>query len=61
VEVESGEDLFALEALMPTFRDWLVICQRRVPVVWQGGALVVGRWKGGRERTHAEVGGQHAG
>lgn len=32
-DVESGVDLFALALLMATLRDWLVICQRRVPVV----------------------------
>lgn len=31
--MESGEDLFALEALMATLRDWFVICQERVPSV----------------------------
>ena len=33
VGVERGVDLLALALLMPTLRDWLVICQRRVPVV----------------------------
>lgn len=33
VGVERGVDLLALALLMPTFRDWLVICQRSVPVV----------------------------
>ena len=27
-------DLLALAELMATLRDWLVICQSRVPVVW---------------------------
>lgn len=34
-----GVDLFALALLMATLRDWLVICQRRVPVVY--GLLVL--------------------
>lgn len=34
VGVERGVDLLALALLMPTLRDWLVICQRRVPVVY---------------------------
>ena len=38
--MERGEDLLALALLMPTLRDWLVICQRRVPVVF--GARVSG-------------------
>ena len=33
VGVERGVDLLALALLMPTLRDWLVICQRSVPVV----------------------------
>ena len=33
-----GVDLFALALLMATLRDWLVICQRSVPVVY--GELV---------------------
>ena len=31
--VERGVDLLALALLMATLRDWLVICQRRVPLV----------------------------
>ena len=31
--MERGVDLLALALFMATFRDWLVICQRRVPVV----------------------------
>lgn len=38
VDVERGVDLLALALLMPTLRDWLVICQRRVPVVWDHSA-----------------------
>ena len=34
VEEERGVDLFALALLMATLRDWLVICQRSVPVVY---------------------------
>ena len=34
MEVERGVDLLALAELMATLRDWFVICQRRVPVVW---------------------------
>lgn len=33
VEVDIWVDLLALALLMATFRDWLVICQRSVPVV----------------------------
>ena len=35
VEVEMGVDLFALALLIPTLRDWLVICHSKVPVVWE--------------------------
>ena len=31
--MDSGVDLLALALLMPTLRDWFVICQRRVPDV----------------------------
>ena len=31
--MDRGVDLLALALLMATLRDWLVICQRRVPVV----------------------------
>ena len=34
VDVERGVDLLALALLIPTLRDWLVICQSRVPVVY---------------------------
>ena len=34
MEVERGVDLFALALLMATLSDWLVICQRSVPVVY---------------------------
>ena len=34
VGVERGVDLLALALLIPTLRDWLVICQSRVPVVY---------------------------
>ena len=33
-EKDNGVDLFAFALLMATFRDWLVICQRRVPLVY---------------------------
>jgi hypothetical protein len=36
-EVDRGVDLLALALLMPTLRDWFVICQRRVPVVRRPG------------------------
>lgn len=36
MEVESGDDLFALALLMATFSDWLMICQVTVPVVCEG-------------------------
>lgn len=32
-EVDRGVDLLALALLMPTLRDWFVICQRSVPLV----------------------------
>jgi len=34
-ETDSGVDLLAFALLMATLRDWLVICQRSVPVVCQ--------------------------
>ena len=37
VEVDREVDLLALALLMATLRDWLVICQRSVPVVWRPG------------------------
>lgn len=37
VEVEREVDLLALALLMATLSDWLVICQRRVPVVLRPG------------------------
>lgn len=40
VGVERGVDLLALALLMPTLRDWLVICQRSVPVVWRPGVSI---------------------
>lgn len=44
MEVVRGVDLLALEELMATLRDWLAICQRRVPVVYnlQLGRGVIG-------------------
>lgn len=33
-DVGMGVDLFALEKLIPTLSDWLVICHARVPAVW---------------------------
>lgn len=35
--MDNGVDLLALALLMPTLRDWLVICQRSVPVVLRFG------------------------
>ena len=35
VGVDRGVDLLALALLIPTLRDWLVICQSSVPVVWE--------------------------
>lgn len=35
-ETDRGVDLLAFALLIATLRDWLVICQRRVPVVWKG-------------------------
>jgi hypothetical protein len=32
-ETDSGVDLLAFALLIATLRDWLVICQRSVPVV----------------------------
>lgn len=43
VGVERGVDLLALALLMPTLRDWLVICQRSVPVVCDRSARL---WRG---------------
>jgi hypothetical protein len=34
LETDNGVDLLAFALLIATLRDWLVICQRRVPVVW---------------------------
>lgn len=53
-----GVDLFALALLIATLRDWLVICQRRVPVVCElsGGASAV-RVKCG---WYLEAWGEHA-
>ncbi len=34
MDVERGVDLLALALLIPTLRDWLVICHRSVPVVF---------------------------
>jgi hypothetical protein len=34
VGVERGVDLLALALLMATLRDWLVICQPSVPIVY---------------------------
>ena len=39
VDVERGVDLLALALLMPTLRDWLVICHRSVPVVCDRSAV----------------------
>lgn len=54
LEVGRGVDLLALALLMATLRDWLVICQRRVPVVLGGVSY---GWNGeeGRE-TYTEAG-----
>jgi hypothetical protein len=34
LEMDKGVDLLALALLMATLRDWLVICQRSVPAVY---------------------------
>ena len=39
VDVDKGVDLLALALLIPTLRDWLVICHRRVPVVCDVSAM----------------------
>ena len=39
VGVDRGVDLLALALLIPTLRDWLVICHRRVPVVCDLSAI----------------------
>jgi hypothetical protein len=36
LETDKGVDLLALALLIATLRDWLVICQSRVPVVCKG-------------------------
>lgn len=46
VDVERGVDLLALALLMPTLRDWLVICQRSVPVVCDRSARFWGWTEG---------------
>lgn len=46
--VLNGVDLFAFALLMATLRDWLVICQRRVPVVCANVSMTIqpyGYWK----------------
>lgn len=50
LEVGRGVDLLALALLMATLRDWLVICQRRVPVVW-GWVSYGWKGRGGGKRT----------
>ena len=50
VEVERGVDLFALALLMATLRDWLVICQRSMPVVYIKLVIHEGA-QGGRKCT----------
>lgn len=64
--MERGVDLLALALLMATLRDWFVICQRRVPVVFKVGVLGDGELvEGGRGtwdgERYLEVGGEHAG
>lgn len=69
VGVERGVDLLALALLMPTLRDWLAICQRRVPLVWGSvSKVLVGDWgllylKSWREHTggYYEIGDDEAG
>lgn len=56
MDVERGVDLLALALLIATFRDWLVICQRSVPVVcfsleYAGAVRGVKYLKPGREHA----------
>ena len=44
-------DLLALAELIATLRDWLVICHRRVPVVFRRGQLLVERGRLGGWRV----------
>ena len=60
VAVERGEDLLALALLMATLSDWLVICQRTVPVVWRRRQGVSGR-EAGEGGAYTEAWRQHAG
>lgn len=53
-----GVDLFALALLMATLRDWLVICQRSVPVVY--GKLVKANVLLVRGRRYLETWCEHA-
>jgi len=55
--VERGVDLLALALLMATLRDWLVICQRSVPVVWVSLKSARCRWGS----LYLEAGCEHAG
>ena len=60
VEVERGVDLLALAELMATLRDWFVICQSSVPVVYvQMYSVAVGVQV--REIINLKTGRQHAG
>lgn len=63
MEVERGVDLLALALLIATLRDWLVICHKRVPVVYyyelvQGMAMT---GEMGGNATYTETRSQHAG
>ena len=53
-------DLLALAELMATLRDWFVICQSRVPVVWVLMYLVTVVIHI-REKANLKTGRQHAG
>ena len=44
--VERGADLLPLALLTATLRDWLAICQRRVPVVYHGLSRRTGQSEG---------------
>ena len=60
MDVESGVDLLALEELMATLRDWLVICQPRVPAVWEGVSNEVRDANGRQCCKYREIWRQHA-
>ena len=55
-ETDRGVDLLAFALLIATLRDWLVICQRSVPVVCNSISLEFSKVK---QETHPEAWRQH--